>query len=50
MVTKTRKHEEEQATGEAKELETAYVVHTLAQLLASQLATRPVPVWPTWAR
>ena len=50
MAAKTRRHEEEQAPTEARELETAYVVHTLAQLLASQLAARPVPVWPTWAR
>ena len=50
MSTKTRKQEEEVAPAQAKELETAYQTHTLALLLASQLAAGAVPTWPGWHR
>lgn len=55
MTIKTRKHapreqDQEVASVPRKEIETAYVVHTLAQVLATQLAARPVPPWPTWIR
>lgn len=38
MPTKTRKQEEERPSARDQELEAAYVTHTLAQILAAQLA------------
>jgi hypothetical protein len=50
MSNKTRKQEEQVAPAQPKELETAYVTHPLAQLLASRLAAGAVPTWPGWLR
>ena len=38
MPAKTRKQQEEVASSRDRELEAAYVAHTLAQILAAQLA------------
>jgi len=49
MPIKTRKQEEEVAPARERELEAAYLTHTLAQILATQLAARET--WQTgWIR
>lgn len=52
MPIKTRKHEQEREPEEVpvrdQQMEAAYVAHTLAQMLASQLALRQawMTAWP----
>lgn len=51
MGSKGRKVEErEDKSTRAKELETAYEIHALAQLLASRLSVPAVPAWTAWLR